>query len=223
MITVRVVADPSSTLRFVADIKGPIANRRGLNAALAGCLAEELKAHFDRRQSEPNKMRAPKTGFWADMAEATAVSSVTDTGAVVTVADFRFRIQVQSGVIRPTGGRHWLTIPLIPEARGLRVAEYEHKTGHKLFRLHGSRVLAERSALGDRSTIAGNRVTVRKRNGGFARVEMREGSLIRTVYALAEEAHIPADPRALPPTAELLEALREEARSYLATHQPTSA
>lgn len=215
MISVKVTSNAADVRGFLVEYSGSLSKRKSLNDALGRRLAKELQAHFRNRNSEPNKMAAPKTGFWNDVADATVLGEVTETGATVNIDDVRFRIQLYGGTIKPTNGRQFLTIPIIPEARGLRVSEYEAKTGRKLFRLPGRRVLMEQSESGTSSFTGQQTATVR--SGGIYRKEnIRARSQVRGVFALKKEVTIPRDPRALPPTAELLAALNDTAGQWLA-------
>lgn len=205
----------TDAMNFLVEFKGRLANPRGLNEALGTRLAHELQAHFTARNKEPNKMGAQKTNFWQDVAEATKLEAVTDHEAVVAIAEERFRVHLYSGKIKPTGGRKWLTIPLVREARGKRVREYEKASGKKLFRLPGSKVLVERTAAGDRSLAFTGKGTVRNRAGGYRKINIGAGTRLRPVFALVKEANIKKDPRALPPAASLAAALQEEADAYI--------
>lgn len=216
MIRLSITMDAADTQRFLVRYIGTLEDRTSLNQALASRLADELQDHFRDRNREPNKMGATKTNFWQEVAEATAVDSVTADGAEVAIAETRFRIHLFGGTIRPTGGRKFLTIPLIKEARGLRVADYEKQTGNKLFRLPGTGVLVERSDQGDRSVVGGFQASVRRRGGGFANVNVRPRSQVRGVFALKESVTIKQDPRALPDSGKLLDALREEGEDWIA-------
>lgn len=216
MISITITSDAANTSAFLVSVQGELKRPRALNDRLARALAAKLREHFASREGEPNKMAAPKTGFWAGVREGTVVGEVSDSGATVRVGvDTHFRIHFLGGVIKPTGGRKFLTIPLIPEARGLRAKVYEDTSGHKLFRLPGSRVLAERTADGDRSTLRQERPAMRSKNG-YKVFALGAGTTIRPVYALAAEARIPRDPRALPPRKELADALQTAANAWAA-------
>jgi hypothetical protein len=214
MISISITADDKDVRAFLVNITGEIRNPKSLNDALGKRLARELQGHFRARNSEPNKMAAAKTNFWSQIGEATAMTEATDAGATVTIAEQRFRIHLYGGVIRPTGGRKFLTIPLIKEARALRVREYERRSGNKLFRLPGTGVLVERTDQGDRSTIAKSQGVIRGKKG-FRKVTVRARSLVRAVYALKTSVTIKKDLRALPPTSTLVAALNEAAQGWI--------
>lgn len=216
MISISITADAADARAFLVRIEGRIRNPKDLNDALGRRLARELQDHFRQRNAEPNKMGAAKTNFWADVAEATGMTEATAAGATVSVAEPRFRIHFYGGTIRPTGGRKWLTIPLIAEARGKRVADYEAQSGNKLFRLPGTRVLVERTDQGDRSLVGRSTGTVRRRAGGFRQVGISGRSQIRLVYALAAKVTHKKDPRAVPTQAQLVQALGDEADQWAA-------
>jgi hypothetical protein len=158
-----------------------------------------LQLHFKEKNTEPNKLNAPKTNFWKQVSDATALTTATPAGATVTIAERRFRIHLFGGVIKPTGGRKYLTIPLIAEAHAMRASSYEQQYGRKLFRLPGVRLLFERSDKGSQSTYSANKVSLRRRDGTYRNISLTARSLIRPVYALAEQAKIKRDDEALPP------------------------
>lgn len=168
------------------EIAEKITNRRGLHAALASRLVDELQAHFIAKNAVPNRMAARKTDFWKSISQATQVASVSDDGAVVTVADKRYRIHYHGGTIRPGPGKKALTIPLIPEARGLFARSYEAATGNELFIIKGRSNLYEKTSNG-----------------------------IRAVYALKKQVTIKRDPEAMPPTAVIEAAIAEEAIDWI--------
>jgi len=171
-----------------------ITNRRGLNAALATRLVDELQAHFIKKNAKPNKMGAAKSDFWKSISQATQVLSVSDADAVVTVAEARFRIHYYGGTIKPGPGKKALTIPLIPAARGLMARSYEAATGNELFIIKGRSNLYEKTATG-----------------------------IRAVYALKKSVTIKKDPDALPSASDIEAALTEEATDWIKrqTNKPT--
>lgn len=206
---------------FVIQLSQEITNRKGLNDALGRALARHLQTHFREKNAEPNKMGAAKTNFWAKVAEATALTEVTDEGATVSVADHKFRLHLLGGVIKPTGGRKFLTIPLIAEAREKRAASYEQETGRKLFRLPGVKLLFERSGSGTQSTIGSESASVRRRDGSFRKVNLSARSRIRPVYALASQVTIPKDAEALPPANYLIDQLTKTSVSWLKRNIPT--
>lgn len=221
-MTLTVTSNAADVQTFVVHFAGSLQQRRKLNQILADRLCEELKVYFQSRSGEPNKMGAPSSGFWNSQAASTGVLEVTDAGATVGAGDYRLKIQVFGGTILPTGGRKFLTIPLVKEARGLRVSTYEQQSGHKLFRLPGSRVLVERSAQGDRLLPSGGRVTMRRSRSqivgeGYQQINIRARSQIRAVYALCPSVTVPKDPHALPPQKELASALNESGQQWLAS------
>lgn len=213
MMTVTVTADSAATGLFLVNLSGDLKRPRALNDALGRRLARELQGHFRSRNGEPNKLGGRKTNFWKQVADATSLSEVSDTGAVVSVAERRFAIQLYGGTIRPTGNRKALTIPKIPEAHGLRVSEYEARTGRKLFTLPGVAMLFERDPRG--AVTPSESVGIRRRNGTPGRIRVRAMSLIRPVYSLVRQAVIKPDPRALPDSAKLAAALQAEADAWV--------
>lgn len=214
MIRVTLEVDDAGARGFVVDLGTAVSERDALNQALGMRLAEELQAHFRARAGEPNRMGAKKTGFWAEVAGATKLEEWDKNGATVAIADERVRVHVYGGTIRPVKGK-FLTIPLVPEARGKRVASYERETGNELFRV--GRVLAIKSAGGgDRSTVAA--ATGRRyRKGKTTSIPLAAKQELLAVYALAEKVTIKKDAMALPEEIKLARALKEEAEDWLET------
>lgn len=215
MISITIISDAANTQAFLVRLEGGIRRPKALNDRLARALARRLQAHFKDREKEPNKLGGKKTGFWAGVRAGTVVGEVSDSGATVRVGvDTFFRIHLLGGTVKPVRGR-FLTIPLVKEAHGLRAAEYERQSGRKLFRLPGSKVLLERTAAGTQSTMRRESPTLRTR-AGYKVFNLGPGMRVRPVYALATEAKIKADPRALPPRADLAATLQEAANAWAA-------
>lgn len=198
------------------------ARMEALNRLLAERLSDELKDHFRKRNTEPNRMNAPKTNFWNQLEAATAVSEVSATGAAVTVAEERFRIHLYGGTIRPKTAKA-LTIPLIPEARGKFTRDYERSSGKKLFSLPGVNVLFEKNKDGATSTTLGEQSGRIKRNGTTRSIKVRSRTPLRAVYALAKSATIRKDEKALPPMNDLVRALVEEAEDFISRERGGAA
>ena len=179
MIAVTVTVDAADSQRFLVEVQGKLKNPKALNTALGKRLARELQGHFSARNSEPNTMGATKTNFWETVSGLTQLTDVNETEATVSIGEVRFRIHLHGGTIKPTGGRKFLTIPLIPEARGKRVSEWEAEHPRQaLFRVGNA--LMERTDQGDRSFLGAQKATVR-RNGVFRSVNVRARSQIRGV------------------------------------------
>lgn len=170
---------------FLVDLKQEVRDRRELNETLALRFADELQGHFREKNKTPNRLGGKRTGFWNEMANATAVTGVDADGASVTVADQRFNIHVHGGTIKAKIAKA-LTIPLVAEAHGESVASYVRKTGNFLFRNKKETVLME-----------------------------EEGDGVRPVYALRKAVTITEDPDALPSDEYLAAALADEAEVYL--------
>jgi len=205
---------PENPKQIMVQIEGTLQNLRGLNAVLADRYVDVLRAHFRRKNSVPNGMGAPKTNFWNQIADATGVTSVTDEKAVVTVAEDRFAIHLFGGTIKPKKAKA-LTIPIIPEARGLFASSYEKKFGRKLFSIPGRNVLFERSNQGTESVVDKTNVKVRGKTRSLT-IPLKARSTIRPVYALRASVTLPKDEDALPPIVDVVGELQEEADDFFA-------
>lgn len=216
MIAVFVTQSPADSRLLLVAVEGPLKNRLGLNKTLAQRLSDLLQDHFRERGGEPNKRGWKKTGFWPQVGRSTDVGKVTEDGATVVVGDARFRIHLFGGTIKPTGGRKFLTIPLVPDAQGLNPASYEKKTGRELFRLGHTRLLFEKRSRGGSSSLVGAETGRRYRNGTASEIPLQARQQLRPVYALARQATIKEDPKALPPMPDIIAALVEESSDFLA-------
>jgi hypothetical protein len=211
VIRIQVTAVDGGARAFLVSVTGTLTKRRELNEALAIRLRRELKDHFAIKNREPNKMNAPKSNFWRQVADATDIAEVTDSGATVAVAEQRFNIQLFGGTIFPRKAKA-LTIPVIVEARGESVASYRLKTGKRLFTIPGRNMLFEKADNGGATESRLNFTRGRDRSFGV-KLGARQG--LRGVFALARSANIKADPTALPRAADLLVAMQEEADDFM--------
>ena len=149
-----------------------------------------LHRHFRRRDSEPNKRGWPKQHFWARIRRVTALSSISEDGATVTVSDPAFGARVHGATIRPKQARA-LAIPLVPQAAGVRPS----------------------------SGLIQDLFMLRAKDGrGFLARE--EGQGLTLYYRLVKRVTHPKDPRALPSRAAILSALERTATSFLRRRAP---
>lgn len=215
MISVSITSNIEDSRNFIVTIQGELKRPKALNDALGRRLARELQGHFRDRNKTPNKLGGQKTNFWKQVADATVMTEATAAGAVVSIAETRYRIHLFGGTIKPTGGRKFLTIPLVKEAHGRRVAEYESATGRKLFRLGRTNLLMERTDNGTSSLTKAGEGTVKTRSG-FKKVNLGARTQMRPVYALKTSVTIKQDPNALPDRQKLVAALSETATAWAA-------
>lgn len=92
-----------------------LARPRPLLAAGGNQLASDLRDHFGERNEQPNKRGWPKKNFWAGIRSATALASVSDDSAIVSISDPAINQKVFGGTITPKRGR-MLAIPENAEA-----------------------------------------------------------------------------------------------------------
>lgn len=138
------------------------------------------------------------------------------TGAVIYNDAPLYHHKVHGGTIRAKKAK-FLTIPLIPEARGLRAATYVQNTGKRLFTIPGRSALFERV---ERGFAGGERVTRRTRGrhrGGEVERIRRTGG-IRAVYALRRSVTQAPWPGALPPRDQLERAYADAWLQGLSDH-----
>lgn len=165
--------------------------RRIIEAA-AGKVRIELQRHFAEKNRIPNRLRAPKTGWWAAVARSTHVVNVTDRSAVVSISHRGIALQVYGGWVYPREKKA-LTIPVHPDAHGRRV---------KVFKVEGTPIFP-----------------IKTRDGRtyLARPGKGKGAFPEVLYRLSGGEEIPKDPTALPRQERLEEAALRAADEQLAS------
>lgn len=232
MIKITAVTDAKGAKAFVVDIGERVTDRRGLNQALGERFEEELQDHWRAKNAKPNKLGGKRTNFWSAAAGATSVADVSESGVTVAVQGepgVKIRIHIFGGTILPKAAQA-LTIPIVREAHGMRVAEYEQETGNELFSFGNVPLLFEKvdeggtqsvvSGTGKKrreqvpyspGTVIGSNRSIRGRSTVVPLARKQE---LRPVYFLADSVEIERDPSALPDEAKLLAALQEEAEDW---------
>jgi phage gpG-like protein len=176
-IKVNVEAQVGEDLReFVSTLTG-----EGLAEinAVAGRYATNAAAEFHRKFSasggwKGNRYMQGSTGRSGEFGENVAqgwkfIESDAEGAVIGNNADY-YGFKVRGGTIRPKRVS-FLTIPLIPDAKGRRAADYEIYAGVRLFRPKGKNVLMEKT----------------------------EGGGVRGVYALMKSVTMQPMPGAIPP------------------------
>ena len=102
---------------------------RVVHQAIGQAMLAAVQTHFDRRAQEPNKMGAPKTGFWEKLSAGTHVES-SETEAVVTVPAPILQ-RLYGGTIRPVNAKA-LAFPVSPNSYG-KTAREMRLTGRTKF------------------------------------------------------------------------------------------
>jgi hypothetical protein len=184
MITINVnVTDGASPAlaAFISAMTGPqmtSLNERGGRAAQQA--AATYHREFDQAGGWKGKRHLDAltggSSWGADVARGWELQSFDQNGAVIANDADHYAFKVSGGTILP---KRWefLTIPMIPEARGLLARGYVRETGRKLFR--------PRRKDGTKSMVLAERVPGQK---GF-----------RTVYALVKSVTMGPWPGSVPP------------------------
>ena len=198
-IEVNVTGGASAALRsLISQLTGPeLAELNAVGGRAAAQEAKRFSQAFDSAGGWRTSKRFPSTGpsrFGADVAQGWAFLVADATGALIFNDADHFAFRVRGGTITPKRVQY-LTIPLIPEAKGLRVATYVQNTGNKLFTIPGRNALFERT---DAPTgeSAVRRLTGRNRDGSTFPIRRKSG--IRPVYALVKSVTVPPNTGAVP-------------------------
>lgn len=165
--------------------------RRAMLARLGKQLEVLLKAHFALRESEPShatRQGWAKQHWWAREVRAkTAFREADDKRAIVGIDSRQFAHRANGGTIRPGPGKRALAIPLRGEAYGVL----------------------------PRSGIIPGLFPVRSKVLGKAWLAAREDGALRFYYRLVPSVTQEADPRALPPVADMQAALEARAQKEI--------
>lgn len=189
-----------STTIVLTDSATPLAERMVLalrsdriGEAAGRAVSNQLRKHFfGLNKARPNQLGGKRTNFYN--AAARSVSHrLTDTGVTVSVNKLGFRQRLQGGLIKPTRGRRYLTIPATPDAYNTRAGEWHNlKFG---FAFNGRGEL--RPALIEAQSTA-LKFGKKKRKDGTVSVKrtIREGG--RAVFWLVRSVNQKPDPSVLP-------------------------
>ncbi len=175
--------------KILSDL-GP-AQRKSMLTRLGKELEVQLKKHFaQREQDSPNKQGFPRSHFWArEVAAKTAFREATPDRATVGIASRPFAFKLRGGTIKPGPGRRLLALPMRPEAYGV---------------------------LPRAGTIAGLGLMKSKQGKLFLGTpDPDDARFPRYYFRLVPSVHQDADPRALPPAADLQKAIEQRAEQEL--------
>lgn len=198
-LEVNVGGGASAMLRdLISKLTGPeMAELNAVGGRAAATAAAGFSRDFDARGGWRTSKRFPSTGasrFGADVAQGWAFLVADATGALIYNDADHYAFRVRGGTITPKRVQY-LTIPLIPEAKGLRAETYVQNTGRKLFTIPGRNALFERTdAANGESTV--RRATGRNRDGSTFPIRRKSG--IRPVYALVKSVTMPPMPQSVP-------------------------
>jgi hypothetical protein len=157
----------------------------GLNEAGARSAVFEAVDYHDKfnkagKWKGPNYLGGPgrDTGdFGANIALGWNFKAADKSGASIANSANHYAFKITGGTIKPKRAKH-LTIPMVPEAAGRRVKEYETLTGNRLFRVLGKKALFENTEDGGFRAVYAlvKSVTVRPTKGAFPRTEQLAAS-----------------------------------------------
>lgn len=193
MIAIRIgdAALSADLAGFAAFLKRPM----GLAKALGSELRNRIRGHFlQKDRYEPNKLGGDRTHYWRDVARSVSPRRISDDGTEISVdiTDPTFAQKLFGGPIRANKGLY-LTIPVSAMAHGKTAANLEKDEEIKL-------------------------VFVAKPYGGLLiEPALAKGLPIKVHYVLKTEVLQERDETALPDEAQLQEALRDRAASYIET------
>lgn len=108
--------------------------------------------------------------FGANIAAGWFFKDSDADGATISNNAEHYGFRIRGGTITPKRVS-WLTLPLVPEAKGIYAKTYQENTGKRLFRPKGKNVLMEKT----------------------------DGGGVRGIYALVKSVTLPPFPDGLPP------------------------
>jgi hypothetical protein len=158
----------------VEHLAADLAKPGDLMMVAAQAVAVVVKAHFVVKAAKPNKHDFPSQGFWAQIRASVQTFREGDAG-IIQINDPRFNIHYYGGTVKPKESEA-LTIPVAPQAYGVRAATFDD-------------LVMLRSKKQDGKTIG---VLARRLGSGAF------GAAVEVYYVLVSSAVIPKDPEALP-------------------------
>lgn len=194
-ITANITDSVSPMLRdIIAALSGPQSaelNEQGGRAAVI----EAVKYHREFDQAggwKGTRYLGPSQGegspFGADVAAGWFFRGADSDGATIANHATYYAFKVTGGTITPKRAKA-LTIPLIPEAKGLYASVYQQNTGKKLFTIKGKNALFERTD----QVVTG----ARGRRGRAGATPIKQSG-IRAIYALVKSVTMGPWPGAVP-------------------------
>ena len=214
MLTIALNDQASPRLAALRDL---LPSRR-LMAAIGVAAEGVFRRFFAMREREPNNMGWPKQHIWARIARATQLNRdrLTETSATITIASPILPAKIFGADIKPKGTNHitgrplrYLAIPLTAEAYGMSPKNRND--------------LVFGVIPGEGPGLVKAEATLLKRGKRKGETVLRAGKSVggEAMYRLIRHAHIPLDPRALPPTATVVEAAAKVVdREVAKTHRP---
>ena len=171
-------------------IANRLQNKRPLLAALGKQLEIDLRKHFLARDAEGNKRGFPRKHFWRNqVAKQTALTSVSDDSATVSIASPELMHKITGGVVTPKRAKA-LAIPLSPEAYKAGSASLFPRPLTMVIRPGRPPLLVETGLIGESTSWTLH-------------------------YILLKSVKHDPDPRALPPQENINQSLLSRARAHL--------
>lgn len=155
-----------------------------------------FKAHFyNLNSSRANKLGGKRTHFYSQAAKSTQYHVQSD-GVRVSVNHVGIRQRLQGGIIKPQGGKKYLTIPAISETYGKRAREFSNLVA--VFTGPGKGMLVEAAA---------TKVSFGKKG---AKAKGQVGG--RVFYWLVKSVNQKPDPSVVPDRQAILQTAQEAVR-----------
>lgn len=176
-----------------------IARSKRRMEAIGEEVANVLRAHFLAKNTAGNKKGWWRSNFWTDVVmNATSRTGATDRTATVSIASREFIHVLKGGVIRAKSGRN-IAIPLTSEAKQKgSPGEWSQKGDGQLIPIRTGRGL------------------FLFRNLGFRGRGRTKGQRLEVWYKLVTSVRHLADPTALPPRQQILDAINAQLQREIA-------
>jgi len=182
-----------------------VTDRAPMMQKLGEDLARALREHFRKRDSQPNRKGWPKRHFWnREGRNNTALTHYDAASATVTIASAAIAHKVKGGTVRPKRARA-LAIPAIAAAYKAIQPSAMDKNFLEFIPIPKSGGLVG-------MLVERQHDTLRSTKRGFKQGEKRGGQVW---FWIVSQATHRADPKTLPPQADVERQIQASAQQYL--------
>lgn len=121
-VIINITGDAETRLKTLANDLHSSGTRHAVGGSIRRLLMDHLGG-LDK--TRPNKIGGKRSHFYKAAARNTSYE-ITSDGALVHIHQEGIALHYYGGIVKPTGGRKFLTIPVDPSAYGKRAGEFDN-------------------------------------------------------------------------------------------------